>query len=197
MQPSGTWWSNSPVQAFDDSLITPAVRKLFGMEQQYDQFDSFMRWLATFEHFDAKTAFRAFTGDGDVLPIPQLPPKVEGDIPEQPSAFSDGAFTNPTKPHLGLASAAVWWPGRQLATSPLSQLEQDMSVDRQRSDGFELLTFLDGPTSSSSRAELAGLIVALFSSLPVHIAIDSAAVLGTSQRILTYSPFFFSRLFQS
>ena len=73
-----------------------------------------------------------------------------------------------------------------MESAPLTQLEPDMSVERVRADGFELLTFMDGPISSSSRAELSGVNVALFSSLPVHAAIDSAAVLHNAQRILAY-----------
>ena len=48
------------------------------------------------------------------------------------------------------------------------------------------MTFVDGPVSSSSRAELVGLIVSLFSNLPVHAAIDSQVVLSTSTKVLNY-----------
>ena len=45
------------------------------------------------------------------------------------------------------------------------------------------MTFVDGAVSSSSRAELVGLIVAFFSNLPVHAAIDSQVVLTTAGKI--------------
>ena len=141
LHPSGPWWSNSPLQALEDSTVSPAVRRLFGMERSFDQFDSFTRWLSMFEHLDAKTAFRAFTGDGEVLPTPYLPAKVEGDVPAEPSAFSDGAFSNPTKPHLGLASATVWWPGRPTQPSDLELVHTDY---RMCSSGLEILGFLGG-----------------------------------------------------
>ena len=48
------------------------------------------------------------------------------------------------------------------------------------------MTFLEGPISSSSRAELAGLIVSLFSCIPVHAAIDSQVVLSTASKVLDY-----------
>ena len=52
--------------------------------------------------------FESFLVKGDILPISDLPGEVHGDVPEAPSAFSDGSFTNPSMPHFGLASAAVW-----------------------------------------------------------------------------------------
>ena len=73
----------------------PKVRALFGMSDQYDDTDLFTRWLAPVEHLDAKSAFRKLYGEGDILPIPDLPEKVHGELPEAPSAFSDGSFTHP------------------------------------------------------------------------------------------------------
>ena len=45
--------------------------------------------------------------------------------PEDLSAYSDGAFTNPKTPVYGLATAAVWWPGRD--ASP-TNLEHDYAI---------------------------------------------------------------------
>lgn len=59
------------------------------------------------------------------------------------------------------------------------------------------MTFLNGPISSSSRAELLGLIATLLSSLPVHVALASAAVLGTAKKNCEYllsSPTVLSRI---
>ena len=48
------------------------------------------------------------------------------------------------------------------------------------------MAFLDGPMSSPSRTELLGLIITLMSPIPVHAALDSAAVLFPARRILAY-----------
>ena len=61
-----------------------------------------------------------------------------------------------------------------------------MTVDSIRHGGVELMTFIDGPVSSLSRAELVGLIVSLFSQLPVHAAIDSQVVLSTASKIFDF-----------
>ena len=73
-----------------------------------------------------------------------------------------------------------------MADQPLSHLEQEMAVEVARNGGLELMSFVDGPISSSSRAELVGLIISLFSSLPVHAAIDSQVVLETASNILVF-----------
>eukprot|EP00973_Karenia_brevis_P057306 7971046-Karenia_brevis.AAC.1 len=69
------------------------------MDDSYTTSDPFVEWLSEFAHFDARTAFRHITGDGIILDTPPLPPRVEGAPPNEPSAFSDGSFTNPTHPH--------------------------------------------------------------------------------------------------
>eukprot|EP00973_Karenia_brevis_P067518 9392231-Karenia_brevis.AAC.1 len=70
------------------------------------------------------------------LELPPPPPFVEDEAPEQPNIYSDGAFTHPTTPVYGLATAGSWHP--------------------------------DGYTSSSTRAELLGLIISLYSPGPTH-----------------------------
>ena len=125
-------------------------------------------------------------GAGQRHDPPDVPDEVNGDIPQDPRVFVDGFFSDPTHPQYSLTLAGIGWPRRTLTDAPFTQLERDMSAERERADGLELLTFADGPTSSSSRAELSGLNVGLLSSLPVLAAIDSAAVLHTAQRILAY-----------
>ena len=96
-----------------------------------------------------------------------------------------------------LTPAGLWWPGRSLTEHPLSALEQVMAHDVASKGGLELLAFLDGPISSSTRAELLGVIITIMSNLPVHVALDSAAVLSPASRIhqhLLSSPTFLTQL---
>eukprot|EP00973_Karenia_brevis_P054969 7643094-Karenia_brevis.AAC.1 len=65
-------------------------------------------------------------------------------------------------------------------------MEEALSHEQQKPDGLELYTYLDGHISSSSRSELLGLILSLFSPAPVHVALDSAAVLHPAQKILDF-----------
>eukprot|EP00973_Karenia_brevis_P094568 12423157-Karenia_brevis.AAC.1 len=61
-----------------------------------------------------------------------------------------------------------------------------MAIEKQRADGLELSSFINGSISSSSRTELLGLIISLFSPLPLHVALDSAAVLHPARSILSW-----------
>eukprot|EP00973_Karenia_brevis_P049929 6932497-Karenia_brevis.AAC.1 len=98
--------------------------------------------------------------------------------------YSDGAFTHPATPVFGLASAGVWHPGRTADNGSLSMLEDEFSLCCFKSDGLEISAYLDGIPSSSTRAELVGLIIALYSPGPVHVAIDNAAVVSFAQFLI-------------
>ena len=109
----------------------------------------------------------------EILTPPLLPAAVTSTTPDDPTAYSDGAFTNPTQPVYGLATAAVWWPGR---VSPPTALEHDYAWCEVRSLGRAFLGYLGGFSSSSSRIELLGTILAVFSDQPLHLAVDNASV---------------------
>ena len=161
-----------------ESTVHPDVRSLFGISPAHDDTDPFTRWLSPYEHLDARTAFRKLSGEGEVLPIPKLPAPVQGTPPADPSAFSDGSFTCPSLPHYGLASAAVWWPGR---VTPLSELELLHSDYIMKNDGVAILGYLGGYRSSSTRIELVGVILSILSDLPVYLACDSQSVVRRAQ----------------
>ena len=138
----------------------------------------------------------------EILPIPGLPAPVLGSPPESPSAFSDGSFTNPSLPHFGLASAAVWWPGRK---TPLSAHEFIHSDYMMKHDGVATMGYLGGYRSSSTRIELVGVILSIMSDLPVFLACDSQSVVRRPNfMLITYvtktprshqvSPFCYSRM---
>ena len=161
-----------------DSSVHPDVRVPFGISPAHDDSDPFTRWLSPFEHLDARAAFRKLSGEGEVLPIPSLPAQVHGTPPDSPSAFSDGSFTNPTLPHFGLASAAVWWPGR---VTPLSTHELTHADYMMKHDGVAILGYLGGYRSQSTRIELVGVILSIMSDLPVFLACDSQSVVKRAQ----------------
>ena len=111
------------------------------MSDQHDAKEPFTVWLTKVEHLDAKTAFRILTGDGDVFSSPAVLPPVIGQTPDEPSAFSDGSFTNPTLPQFGLASSEVWWPG---GVTALSNLEFQYADSDPRPNGVAIMGFLGG-----------------------------------------------------
>ena len=84
-------------------------------------------------------------------------------ISEKPDALSDGSASHPKLPHYGLATAAVWWPGRSLQAMPLTQLEREYGHVREHSDGISVAAHLQGYDPSFTRAELLRVVLALFS----------------------------------
>ena len=104
-------------------------------------------------------------------------------ISDKPDAFSDGSSTHPKLPQFGLATAAVWWPGRSLHTCPLTQLEHTYGIVSTFHNGVAIAAHLEGYDPSSTRAELLGLILALFSPLTCRLAIDSAAFLHRAWKV--------------
>ena len=183
--PQTPWWTKHTPTPL--SAKTKQVQAEFCVEQEFLDDKPFIDWLGPYAHLDARRAFSKLNGAGERHDLPDVPDEVDGEIPPDPSVFNDGSFSDPTHPQYSLTSAGIGWPHRTLTDAPLTPLERDMTVERERADAVELLTFLDGPTSSSSRAELSGLIVALFSSLPVHVALDSAAVLHLLSYLSSFS----------
>eukprot|EP00973_Karenia_brevis_P007678 1042795-Karenia_brevis.AAC.1 len=171
--PCGPWWSDKSLDQLHDTTVSRQFRSFIGMDDCYTVADPFVVWLSEFAHFDAKTAFRNITGDGVILETPPLPSLVEGRPPQTANAFSDGSLTNPRQPNFGLASAAVWWPGR---TKDVTDLEYQFSLSEAVDGGLAIMGFLGGYRSSSSRVELLGVILALLSDLPVFLAVDNASV---------------------
>ena len=53
LRPKGPWWNNTPISALKDSTVHPRERALFGMSDQHDDTDPFMRWLSPHEHLDS------------------------------------------------------------------------------------------------------------------------------------------------
>eukprot|EP00973_Karenia_brevis_P015288 2091330-Karenia_brevis.AAC.1 len=67
-------------------------------------------------------------------------------------------------PQHGLSTAANWWPARN--HTPPSINEQEFTIFKQEQDGLACTSCLHGYTSSSTRAELLGVITALLAPMP-------------------------------
>ena len=181
--PSSPWWTNESNQEFREDISNDG-KKFFGIDCSHST--AFLQWLQPLQHMDARAAFAQLNGGGKTLPITPLPQEVYGNPSLEPDAFSDGSFSDARHPHFALSSAAVWWPQRESSKQPLSTLEHEYALERQLQDGLEVASYIDGFVSSSTRTELLGIILALFSDLPVHLAVDSAAVLGPARRIQSW-----------
>ena len=181
--PNSPWWTNQHVD------FTPActheAKQFFGVDHSFDT--AFLTWIDQYKDLNARDAFHLVNGYGKQMPIPfenndcKISP--QANIAQEPDAFSDGSSTHPKLPQFGLATAAVWWPGRSLATNPLTQLEQMYGHVNVLTNGITIAAHLPGYDPSSTRAEILGLILALFSPMACRLAIDSAATLNKAGRI--------------
>ena len=154
LMPDTPWWTNDTSTELSDT--TRAIKNTCGIEDQFVGDSIFLNWLRPYAHFSAKVAFATMNGAGKQHELPDIASPVDGSPPEKANAFSDGSFSIPELPMYSLTSAGVWWPTRDMQNAPLSALEEDSTHYVQRKSGLELLSFLNGPISSSSRAELFG-----------------------------------------
>eukprot|EP00973_Karenia_brevis_P069407 9651431-Karenia_brevis.AAC.1 len=161
-------------------------KALWGIYREFVDDHQFLSWVRPFSGRDASTVFAELNGARNQLPMPDLPEQVVGTPPDTPSCYSDGSASLPNHPCFSLSTAGVWHPGRHLEHSPLAVMEEALSLDDQRPEGLELYAYLDGHPTSSSRSELVGLILSLFAPVPLHVALDSAAVLHPAQAILSF-----------
>eukprot|EP00973_Karenia_brevis_P009766 1318864-Karenia_brevis.AAC.1 len=82
-------------------------------------------------------------------------------------------------PTFGLSTAASWWPNRDYISTSSQELE--FALPHPQHDGLACTGYLRGFISSSTRAELLGVIIALLAPIPVHIALDNLAVVKKAQ----------------
>ena len=183
ISPNTPWWTNHPVDF--TANCSPAAQQFFGVDLSFDA--SFLHWLEQYGDLNARDGFHLINGYGKQMPVPPASQTrqvaTQTNIPDKPDAFSDGSSTHPKMPQFGIATAAVWWPGRSLRMHPLTQLERTYGHSRELQDGIAVAAYLEGYDPSSTRAELLGLILALFSPMSCRLAIDSAATLHRAWRI--------------
>ena len=80
--------------------------------------------------------------------------------------------------------AGVFWLGRSI-----DQITKDEAIymeHEQRSEGLLLWCPFNSLLNSSTRTELAAVIVAIIPPVPVHIGIDNVAVVGKGSQIIKY-----------
>eukprot|EP00973_Karenia_brevis_P092953 12414858-Karenia_brevis.AAC.1 len=88
-------------------------------------------------------------------------------------------------PTFGLATAGILQLERQLNTLPLTSSEIQFAAHKECRDGVESSLYLSGLPSSSTRAELLGLLGALLIPQPVHVALDNKADVDYAQYLIT------------
>ena len=103
--------------------------------------------------------------------------------PSEPNCYTDGTVKHPRFADYGLSGAGIWWPKRTIGAKELHTNEAECR-HLETSGGLKVWGALFGPFVSSTRAELAGALLALSADGPVHIASDSANVVRQVKAIL-------------
>eukprot|EP00973_Karenia_brevis_P010322 1398340-Karenia_brevis.AAC.1 len=182
--PSTPWWTNDNEQ-FERLELNSTCKAFHGIDPQYSSDTMMCQWLQPYARYDATTAFLLLNGAANDLDDPPTPPHIHQHPPDTPNVFTDGSLSNPTQPTFGLASAGIWHPGRTATTMPLTELEQDFATHHFTHDGLESFLYLGGLPSSSTRAELVGLLGAVLIPGAIHIALDNQAVVNISNDIIS------------
>ena len=112
--------------------------------------------------------------------------KCDGFPPAEPNVFSDGSYLHPGY-CLAHASFGSWETGR--ATADLIEEESDFCrpvdlLGEDKTAGIVMAGTIPGVFSSSTRAELAGVITALAKPVPLHIALDNLSVVNGIQALI-------------
>eukprot|EP00973_Karenia_brevis_P062638 8709785-Karenia_brevis.AAC.1 len=156
--PNTPWWTDSE-SSLELSNMSRSCQEAFGVDFTYTSSDQFCTWLKPYSKYHAKIAFQILNQAMEKLEPPPPPSYVVQHAPGEPNVFTDGSFSHSKCPAYGLATAGAWHPHRRIDEQPLSELEMAYATHECASDGLELLTYLDGLPSSSTRAELLGLII--------------------------------------
>ena len=118
-------------------------------------------------------------------PAPRIH-RCEGIPPQLPNVYTDGSYLHPGS-CLAHASFVSWEPARTI--DALIEEESDFCrplkhLGRKGPSGISMAGTIPGVLSSSTRAELAGVIAAMAKPGPLHIALDNLSVGNGVQDIL-------------
>ena len=105
--------------------------------------------------------------------------------PDDINVYTDGSLKNNRRSYFSLAGVGVWWPNRDTSILPLSEAEEEMGIAWQTPGGLALKTSLAGHGGSSTRAEIAGGILACQANQPVHIGTDSQAFMDKAKYVIS------------
>lgn len=139
---------------------------------------------------NARQVFAALRGavtTGSELQVDYDGPSLLHPPPSAPNSWSDGSVMLPASSYT-LAGAAVWHPIRSLDHEPLTGVESQVSFveDSANNDGTALLAALPGSFFSSTRAEIAGGILAALRPASVHLGVDSKAFADVAKTIIAH-----------
>ena len=120
--------------------------------------------------------------------ISEDPEACSENAPSEPNMYTDGSLRRPTLHQYSLGGFGILCRSRNLQLDALHHNEQNLAHIDERSGDVHLYAPLPGSRCSSTRTEVAGILLALFRPGPVHIASDSRSAVVTMQSILQKQP---------
>ena len=128
--------------------------------------------------------------------MPPKPSRVEQEPPENINVYSDGAVKIPSCQQLAIGGFGIWWPNQGQHEEHQQQQQQPQQQPQQEEQQTQLMyseTWNGGKAEwapmksmwqSSTRAELAALVIATSRNLAIHIGIDNAAVVNKARILI-------------
>ena len=115
---------------------------------------------------------------------PEFPEEVEGCPPDDINAYSDGGLKSPGDHKWALGGVGIWWPGIR-TREEFDELMPSKPIAHQEGnqDGYGQWNRMSGQKGSSTRMELAALIVAMTRNTPLHMGIDSQSTIAKARRL--------------
>ena len=120
----------------------------------------------------------AWTNDQYPMPKP-----CGGVPPEDINVYTDGSLAYGRHPHMTLASAGIWWPGRLTAPPDIEACEAHFGQVQCYPTGVRLKAAVPGVGGSSTRAEIAAGLGAVANNIPFKTGTDSKAFLDKACKI--------------
>lgn len=158
--------------------------KLFGCTPQEDR--DVQRCLddAKLQGKNARQLMACIRGGFGTGGSPTFPLQVDGEIPDEPSGYTDGGLANPSTQWWALGGFGVWWPQQEADTSYCNEvLQQQYAHQDVTEKGIGLWGKMAGQRNSSTRMEIAGSIIAMSRATPLRIAADSKSMIDKAMRL--------------
>ena len=118
---------------------------------------------------------------------PEMPGKINQKAPDSINIYTDGAIKCPTNPYSAIGGFGIWIPsaGEQQQEVPHHKEEIRQYVKEEVwNGGTAMWAPLKGAWQSSTRAELAALVLALHIKEAMHFGIDNKAVVDKSNQLI-------------
>ena len=172
-----SFWENHSVEIDSPWVTLPAhIEELIGMHQQpsgnhhaaqaaRDHANSWNHNTSAAQHLNSIKAHGARANLPTPAPCSQAPPT-------EPNTYTDGSLSNPRKQEWALGGYGIWYPASPHQPK-VSQLQAQYTTSNTDEEGIRMWNTANGKWNSSTRTELAALMVAMLAEGPIHAALDN------------------------